>query len=80
MENHNQRLKNTDLRSSLSDGVTKIEKHLRDLRIEISNVVPPVKDFVVKHPIGTLSTVLGIGFVIGCFIASGRKDKPSSGE
>jgi len=64
--------KKTDFREALNDGVAQIERHIGGLRNELSNVVPPVKDFIVKHPVGTLTTVLGIGFMIGCFIGSNR--------
>ncbi|MCY4172371.1 MAG: hypothetical protein OXE59_11140 [Bacteroidetes bacterium] len=74
MDNQDQKPNSRDLRSSLNDGVEKIDKHIRELRQEISNVVPPVKDFMVKHPVGTLSTVFGIGFVIGCFIAGSQNN------
>ena len=66
--------KKNDLREAFNDGVAQIERHIGELRNELSNAVPPVKDFIVKHPVGTLSTVLGIGFMIGCFIASNRRD------
>ncbi|MCY4224057.1 MAG: hypothetical protein OXF06_04400 [Bacteroidetes bacterium] len=66
--------KKTDIREAFNDGVAQIERHIGELRNELSNVVPPVKDFIVKHPVGTITTVLGIGFMIGCFIGNSRRD------
>jgi len=74
MENHSKNVNKNDTQSSLHDGVAKIEKHLRDIRREVSKMVPPVKEFIVKHPVGTFSAVLGIGFLIGCFIAGNPKE------
>ncbi|MCY3630679.1 MAG: hypothetical protein F4065_11400 [Rhodothermaceae bacterium] len=64
----------SDVRAALDDRAHQIEKHLGALRREVSGMVPPVKDIIVKHPIGSACAVLGAGVVLGYLIGGGRRE------
>ncbi len=69
----------SDVRAALDDRARQIEQHLSALRREVTGMVPPVKDLIVKHPIGSACTVLGIGIALGYLIGGGRREG-SSGD
>lgn len=75
MEQTDQKKKRTSdtVRDALDERAHQIEKHLSALRRELTGMVPPVKDLIEKHPIGTACTVLGVGVVLGYLIGSGRR-------
>lgn len=64
----------SDVRAALDDRAHQIEQHLGALRREVSGMVPPVKDIIVKHPIGSACAVLGAGVVLGYLIGGGRRE------
>ena len=80
MDKMDQKKKRTssDVRAALDDRAHQIEKHLGALRREVSGMVPPVKDIIVKHPIGSACAVLGAGVVLGYLIGGGRREGGSS--
>ncbi len=69
----------SDVRAALDDRAHQIEQHLGALRREVRGMVPPVKDIIVKHPIGSACAVLGAGVVLGYLIGGGRREG-SSGD
>jgi len=73
MDEKNQNQANSDHREVLDERMRKIEEYLTSLRRELGTLTPPVKDFIVKHPIGSLSTILGVGVVIGYLIRGNRR-------
>ena len=66
-----------DIREAMSDRESKMEQHLGALRQELTDVLPSMRELIKKHPIGSATTVLGIGLVVGYWI-SGRKRSPGS--
>ena len=69
----------SDVRAALDERAHQIEQHLGALRREVRGMVPPVKDIIVKHPIGSACAVLGAGVVLGYLIGGGRREG-SSGD
>lgn len=80
MDKMDQKKKRTssDVRAALDERAHQIEQHLSALRREVSGMVPPVKDIIVKHPIGSACAVLGAGVVLGYLIGGGRREGNSS--
>ena len=64
---------NNNVRDALDERARKMEHHLSALRRELTSMVPPVKETIIKHPIGTTTTVLGVGVVLGYLLAGGRR-------
>ena len=81
MDKMDQKKKRTssDVRAALDERAHQIEQHLGALRREVRGMVPPVKDIIVKHPIGSACAVLGAGVVLGYLIGGGRREG-SSGD
>ncbi len=61
------------VREALDDRARKMEKHMSALRSELTNMIPPVKEIIVKYPISTASITLGAGVVVGYLIAGGKR-------
>ncbi|MCY4159186.1 MAG: hypothetical protein OXE92_09500 [Bacteroidetes bacterium] len=74
MEEQNQNQVNSNTREAVDESLRKIEEYAANFRRELENVVPPVKEFIVKHPLGSLSTILGVGVVVGYLIGSSRRN------
>ncbi len=81
MDKMDQKKKRTssDVRAALDERAHQIEQHLGALRREVSGMVPPIKDIIAKHPIGSACAVLGAGVVLGYLIGGGRREG-SSGD
>ncbi len=61
------------VREALNDRARKMEEHMGALRNELTNMIPPVKELIVKYPISTASITLGAGVVVGYLMASGKR-------
>ncbi len=76
-QNQKKKRTSSDVRAALDERAQQIEKHLSALRREVTNMVPPVKDIIVKHPIGSACAVLGAGVVLGYLIGGSRREGTS---
>ncbi len=50
-----------------------MEQHLGAIRHELTDVVSPVKEIIMRHPIGSTCAILGLGVALGYLIASDRR-------
>ena len=77
-KNQSQDQASDDSREAVDDRMQKIEEYLGALRRELDNIIPPVREFIVKHPIGSISAILGIGVTVGYLLGGNHKKKGSN--
>ena len=64
---------NSDVREALSENARRMEQHLDALRHELISVVPPVREIVTRHPIGSTCAIIGLGMALGYLMGSDRR-------
>ncbi len=67
---------NEEARRALDERMKKMEEYMGILRRELDNLVPPVKEFITKHPIGSISAILGVGVALG-YLIGGSQNRSS---
>lgn len=73
MEETIQNRTSSDVREALSENERRMEQHLDALRHELVDVVSPVKEIIVRHPIRSTCAILGLGVALGYLMGSDRR-------
>ncbi len=73
MEETIQNRTSSDVREALSENERHMEQHLGALRHELTDVVSPVKEIIMRHPIGSTCAIMGLGVALGYLMASDRR-------
>ncbi|MYF40243.1 MAG: hypothetical protein F4221_05230 [Rhodothermaceae bacterium] len=77
MEETTQNRTSSDVREALSENERRMEQHLGALRHELMDVVTPVKEIIMRHPIGSTCTIMGLGVALGYLMGSERRSAGS---
>jgi hypothetical protein len=73
MEETKQNGTSSDIREALSENERRMEQHLDALRHEFMDVVSPVKEIIMRHPIGSTCAIMGLGVALGYLMGSDRR-------
>ena len=73
MEDTIQNTTSSDVREALSENERRMEQHLGALRHELMDVVSPVKEIIMRHPIGSTCAIMGLGVALGYLMGSERR-------
>jgi len=60
------------MQNLLKEKTQQIEKHLRALKDEITNVAPSVRETIVRNPILSVSAALAVGTALGMLLSRQR--------
>lgn len=77
MEETTQNRTSSDVREALSENERRMEQHLGALRHELMDVVTPVKEIIMRHPIGSTCAIMGLGVALGYLMGSERRSAGS---
>ncbi len=77
MEETTQNRTSSDVREALSENERRMEQHLGALRHELTDVVTPVKEIIMRHPIGSTCAIMGLGVALGYLMGSERRSAGS---
>ena len=77
MEETTQNRTSNDVREALSENERRMEQHLGALRHELMDIVSPVKEIIVRHPIGSTCAIMGLGVALGYLMGSERRSAGS---
>ncbi|MXY07525.1 MAG: hypothetical protein F4058_04530 [Rhodothermaceae bacterium] len=73
MEETTQNRTSSDVREALSENERQMEQHLGAIRHELMDVVSPVKEIIMRHPIGSTCAIMGLGVALGYLMGSERR-------
>ena len=77
MEETVQNRTSNDVREALNENERLMEQHFGALRHELMDVVSPVKEIIMRHPIGSTCAIMGLGVALGYLIGSERRSAGS---
>ncbi len=73
-EKNNNQTGTNGVHEAIRDRESRIDQNIGELRKELTELLPSMREFIEKHPMGSAGSVLAAGLVVGYWIA-GRKRK-----